>query len=144
MVPPACTVPDAGEIATLATVGAGAVTVSPAVPDTPLVRAVIVAVPAATPLATPPELTVAVDVLLLVHVNVCPGIVLPTASSAVAANDTVPPVWTFAEPGDTTTRAIVGAGAVTVTFAVLDTPLVDAVIVAAPAPIAVTKPLELT
>lgn len=52
------------------TVAAGATTVRAAVPVTPLIDAVIVEVPGATPVATPAELTVAVDALELVHVAV--------------------------------------------------------------------------
>ena len=54
--------------------GAGVVTVSIAVPDSPSTSAVIVAEPACLPSARPDELTVATVVLLLVHVKVLPDI----------------------------------------------------------------------
>ena len=52
----------AGVIVTVAT--GGGLTVRVAVPDLPSLVAVIVAVPGATPVATPEELTVATAVLL--------------------------------------------------------------------------------
>jgi hypothetical protein len=57
-----------------------------AVPVTPLVAAPIVALPAATPLTTPLEFTVATAVLLLVQVNVWPEMMLPLPSRAVAVS----------------------------------------------------------
>jgi hypothetical protein len=54
------------------------------VPDFPELVAVIVADPAATPVTTPVELTVAATALLVVHVTVCPVIVLPFWSFTVA------------------------------------------------------------
>jgi hypothetical protein len=60
----------AGAMAMAVTVAAGAVTVRVAVPLTPLSEAVIVALPAATPVATPAEFIVAVDLLELVQVAV--------------------------------------------------------------------------
>jgi len=47
------------------------------VPDTPELVAVIVAEPAAMPVTTPVEFTVAAAVLFEDHVTVCPGIALP-------------------------------------------------------------------
>jgi hypothetical protein len=54
-----------------------AVTVMPDVPDFPELVAVIVAEPAATPVTTPLEFTVAAAALLVDHVTVCPDITLP-------------------------------------------------------------------
>jgi hypothetical protein len=47
------------------------------VPDFPELVAVIVAEPAATPVTTPLELTVAAAALFVAHVTVCPLITLP-------------------------------------------------------------------
>jgi hypothetical protein len=54
-----------------------AVTVMLDVPDFPELVAVIVAVPAATPVITPLELTVAAAPLLVDQLTVCPIITLP-------------------------------------------------------------------
>jgi hypothetical protein len=69
-VDPACTDADAGETTTVVTTGGAAVTVISAVPDLPELVAVIVADPAATPVTTPLEFTVAAAELLVVHVTV--------------------------------------------------------------------------
>ena len=66
------------------TTGGGAVTVTVDVPDFPAHVAVIVADPAATPVTTPLELTVATLELLVDQVMVCPVITLPLASFTVA------------------------------------------------------------
>src|SRR3989441_307156 len=63
----------------------GAVTVIAAVPLWPSLVAVIVAVPPATPVASPLPLTVAAAVLLLAHVTVRPVSVFPAASLVTAA-----------------------------------------------------------
>src|SRR6266699_2063529 len=60
------------------------VTVMAAVPLCPSLVAVIVAEPAPTPVTRPLPLTVATDVLLLVHVTTRPDNVLPLASFVVA------------------------------------------------------------
>src|SRR6188508_1867905 len=57
--------------------GAAAVTVTDAVPVLPDEVAVIVALPAATPVTTPLLFTVAAMALLVVHVIICPVIVAP-------------------------------------------------------------------
>jgi hypothetical protein len=54
-----------------------AVTVMLDVPDFPELVAVIVAEPAATPVTTPLELTVAAAALFVDHVTVCPVIAFP-------------------------------------------------------------------
>ena len=118
----------------IAGVGTVMVAVPLAVPD----RAVIVVLPAATPVTTPEPETVATAVLLLVQVTDAPAITLPLASRTVAVNDAVLPMATVAVAGVTVTLAAVGA--LTVTVAVpLALPL-DAVIVALPGPTPVTTP----
>src|SRR5437016_376644 len=63
--------------------GAGPVTVMADVPLCPSLVAVMVADPAATPVTRPLLLTVAADVLPLLHVTTRPDNVLPLASLAV-------------------------------------------------------------
>jgi hypothetical protein len=104
--------------------------------------AVISAVPVATPVTSPLELTVAAALLLLTHVTVRPVNVLPFASLVVAVSCTVCPGWTAAAAGDTVTVAT--GAAVTVMAAVPLCPSLVAVIVAPPAAPAVTSPLPFT
>src|SRR5256885_815022 len=66
--------------------GAGPVTVTVAVALCPSLVAVIVAEPAATPVTSPLPLTVATDVLPLLHVTTRPDNVLPLASFVVAVS----------------------------------------------------------
>jgi hypothetical protein len=69
-----------GETATLVTTGAGGgalVTVTEAVPDLPELEALTIAEPAATPVTTPDEFTVAIPVLSLDQLTDWPVIVLP-------------------------------------------------------------------
>jgi len=106
--------------------------------------AVIVADPAPTPVTTPLELTVATAVLPLDHVIVWPVITLPWASFTVAVSEVVAPTAIDAVPGVTVTVVTTGGGAVTVMVDVPDLPAQVAVMVADPAPIPVTTPLELT
>ena len=71
---------DAGAIVTVVTTGGGGELAVIVIADAPLfpeLVAVIVAEPAATPVTTPLEFTVATPVLLLDHVTVCPVITLP-------------------------------------------------------------------
>src|SRR5205809_746366 len=122
--------------------GGGAVTVTAAVPLTVSEVAVIVAVPAVTPLTSPLPVTVATAVLLDAQATVRPVSVLPLASLGVAVSWTVWPVDTEADAGVTATEA---TGTCTTVMA--EGPLCPsevAVIVAAPASFAVTSPLELT
>jgi len=80
VVAPATIDADVGATVTVVTTGGGggaAVTVIADVPDTPDALAVIVAEPAAMPLTTPFEFTVATPALLVDHVTVCPLITLP-------------------------------------------------------------------
>src|SRR5881396_401991 len=120
----------------------GGVTVMAAVPLCPSLVAVIVAEPATTPVTSPLELTVTTAVLLLDHVIVRPDSALPFASFGVAVSWTVLPAGTLAELGLTVTDA---TGTCTTVMA--DVPLCPslvAVIVAEPATLPVTSPLELT
>jgi len=76
-----------------------------AVPLLPSLVAVIVAVPAATPVTRPLVLTVATAVLLLAQVIVRPDRELPFASFGVAVSCTVWPTGTLAVVGLTATEA---------------------------------------
>src|SRR2546429_198844 len=115
----------------------GGVTVMAAVPLCPSLVAVIVAEPATTPVTSPLELTVATAVLLLDHVIVRPDSGLPFASFGVAVSCAVFPAGTLAVAG-------VAGTVVTVMLAVPLCPSLVAVIVAEPATLPVTSPLELT
>src|SRR5205823_3218094 len=111
-------------------------------PLCPSLVAVIVAVPATLPVTSPLELTVATEVLLLDQLTVRPDSGLPLASLGVAVSCTVEPTDTVAEGGATATEA---TGTCTTVMA--DVPLCPslvAVIVAVPATLPVTSPLELT
>src|SRR6266550_2337398 len=129
-----CTVPLAGSIAVagLTTTDATgiSVTVAPAVPVFPSLVAVIVVVPARTPLTSPLLLTVATTALLLVHVTGRPVNVLPVESFSVAVSCTVCPTRMLAGAGETSTDAT--GTLVTVIAAVLLLPSLVAVIVAEP------------
>src|SRR6266550_4154347 len=120
----------------------GGVTVMAAVPLCPSLVAVIVAEPATTPLTSPLELTVATEVLLLDHVIVRPVSALPLASFGVAVSWSVLPAGTLPEAGLTVTEAT--GTCTTVMAAVPLCPSLMAVIVAEPATLPVTSPLELT
>src|SRR3954465_12669192 len=139
-----------GATVTVVTTGGGggdAVTAMEAVPDFPAHEAVIVADPAATPVTTPLELTVAAAPLLVDQVILCPLITFPSASLTVAVNATVPATLIEAVAGATVTVVTTGGGgglAVTVIAAVADLPAHDAVMVADPAATPVTTPPELT
>jgi hypothetical protein len=77
VVAPATTDAEVGATVTVVTTGGTAVTVILDVPDFPELVAVIVAEPAATPVTTPLEFTVAAAALLVDHVTVWPVIRLP-------------------------------------------------------------------
>jgi hypothetical protein len=113
------------------------VTVTLAVPDFPSLVAVIVALPAATAVASPVPDTVAAAVLLDAHVIVRPVSVFPDASFSVAVNCCVPPACSDADAGDSVT---VATGACTVMLDVPVFPSLVAVMVAVPAATAVTRP----
>src|SRR5207244_1010391 len=119
----------------------GAVTVSAAVPLWPSLVAVIVAVPPATPIASPLPLTVAA-VLLLAHVTVRPVSVFPAASLVTAASCAVPPTERVADAGLTVTDAT-GTFVTATTAVPLIVPPVP-VIAAARAATPVARPLALT
>jgi hypothetical protein len=150
-----------GVTVTVVTTGAGGggeVTATLAVPDFPAVVAVIVAEPAATPVTTPFELTVAAAGLLVDQAMLWPVITFPWASFTVAESVTEPPTVIDDDGGETTTVVTTGAGggggggggggswlgAVTVTSEVPLFPAIVAVIVAEPAASPATTPLELT
>jgi hypothetical protein len=143
---PIATLAVAGDTVTDATgTGAGAMTVSAAVPLTPPLVAVIVDEPATRPVTSPEAETPATVVLLDAQVIARPVRTLPFASRVTAANCTVLPVWMVAVAGDTETEATgTGEGAVTVSDAEPLFPSLDAIMLAEPAPAAVTMPLELT
>src|SRR5213592_4503796 len=120
----------------------GVVTVTADVPLCPSLVAVMVAEPTVTPVTRPLELTVATEVLLLDQLTVRPDSGLPLASLGVAVSCTVEPTDTVAEAGATLTEA---TGTCTTVMA--DVPLCPslvAVIVAVPATLPVTSPLQLT
>ena len=128
------------------TVATGALdTVTSDVPFTPSLVAVIVAVPAVTPVTRPLLLfTVAADALEL-HTTVRPVNGLPPASFSVAVSCTVAFVKMLAVAGATVTVAT-GTGVAVVTV-IVEAPLCPslvAVIVAEPAATPVTSPLGLT
>ena len=130
---------------------AGRVTLSAALPVTPSLVAVIVAVPAPTPVTSPLVLTVASPAALVTQATVRPVSTLPLASLSVALSCTDCPTVTLADAGLTTTVATAAGGGggggggdgrvVTVTAAIPLFPSLVAVIVAEPAATAVTKPL---
>jgi hypothetical protein len=91
-----------------------------AVPVTVPELAVIVAVPAATPVTTPPDETVATDELLEDQV-IEAGTIVPPASRAVAVRVVDCPTFRVPDEGDTLIDATgPGPGFVTVTVAVPD------------------------
>src|SRR5437867_7722200 len=117
-------------------------TVIVAGPLFPSLVAVIVAVPAVTPVTSPPALTVATALLLLPQLTGRPDNGLPLPSFEVAASCTVWPTCTDAVPGLTVTDAT--GTVLTVIVVVPLCPSLVAVIVAAPAVTPVTTPLPLT
>jgi hypothetical protein len=136
----------AGEIAIDFSVFAVAVTVSVAVPLTPLSDAVTVDEPAATPVATPAALIVAIEVFALLHVTVEVTFAVELSLYvAVAVNCCVAPTAILAALGDTAIEVRVGEvpPAATVSVAVPLMPLTVAVIVVEPAATAVASPLAL-
>jgi hypothetical protein len=109
---------EAGEIAIFANCG---VTVSTAVPDLPELLAVMLVVPAATPVALPlAGSNVATAVLLDNHAKIAPGIAFPLASLATAENCCVLPIKILAGLGETVTETTGTATMVTVREADLE------------------------
>src|SRR5919198_3824722 len=121
--------------------GTGA-TVIAAVPLCPSLVAVIFALPATTPETRPLEFTVATAVLLDDQVTVRPVRALPAESFGVAVNCWVPPTVMLAVAGLTATAATGTSATVTLTVPLF--PSLVAVIVAAPAATAVTRPVAET
>ena len=104
-----------------------------------------VAEPAATPVTTPFELTVAADALFVDQLIVWPVITLPCASLTVAVRATVAPTFIDVADGDTVTVVTTGGGggaAVTVRLELPDFPDDVAVIVAEPAATPVATPAD--
>jgi hypothetical protein len=137
---PATTLAETGLTVTVAT-GTGT-TLTVAVPVFPSLVAVIVAVPRATPLTKPPEVTVAMPVLSELHVMARPVRTAPFASRVVAVRVAVAAIKTFVVGGATVT-VLTGAG-VTVTVAVPLFVSLVAVIVAVPCVTPVTTPVDET
>jgi hypothetical protein len=112
------------------------------VPLWPSLVAVIVAVPAALPVTSPLELTVATLVFELAHVTTRPVNGLPLASFGVAVSCVLPPGARLADEGLTTTLAT--GTCVTVTLADPLCPSLVAVTVVVPGPAPVTAPVAFT
>jgi hypothetical protein len=114
-------------------------TVTVADPLTPSLDAVIVAVPLPTPVTTPLEVTVAIDVLLLVHPTTRPVKVFPAPSFGVAVNVTLWPTIVDAVDGVTDTLATGTARTVTVADPCF--PSTDAMMTAIPGKRPLTTPV---
>lgn len=99
-----------GATVTLVRTGGAAVTAMLAVPVFPDDAALMVAEPAATPLTTPLELTVAAAELFDDHVTVWPVITFPDWSLTVAANGCAAPTSRDAMDGETPTLVTTGTG----------------------------------
>jgi hypothetical protein len=132
----------AGETLTDAT--GTAETVRLAVPLFPSLVAMIVAEPAATPVTTPLDDTVAMPVLELNHVTARPVSTLLFASYAVAVSCAVCPTVTLGVAGETLTEATGTVTAVTVTVEVPEKLLLVAVMIAVPGLTALTSPVAET
>jgi hypothetical protein len=117
-------------------------TVTAADPLFPSLVAVMLADPVATPVSTPTVLTVATAVLSEDQAMVLPVTMLPLASLVVAVAwvDLLTPIVEDASDTDT----VATAEATTVTCADPDRPSLVAVMLAVPAPAAVTTPVLLT
>lgn len=116
----------------------GVATVTVALPDCPSLVAVIVAVPADTPVTTPALVTVATAVWLLDQDTTLPLNALPAASLVTAVSCVVWPIVTEAVDGETVTLAT--ATGTTVTLDQPSTPSMLAKITALPALTALTSP----
>ncbi len=122
--------------------GGGSLTVRVAEPDISPEDAVISVEPVPIPLASPFELIVATDVLLLVQENVTSGTTMLSAVRAVAVNCLVLPLLIVAEPGLTVMEFTTGGGSSTVTMiGSLVISSIMAVMSAMPAPTALTSPV---
>jgi len=145
-VPPIARVAVAGATDTDATgIGAGALTVIADCAVLPSLAAVICADPAAIAVARPSAETVAIPLLLELHVVVRPVSVLLFASRVVADNWTVPPIANVEVAGETNIDATgIGGGTSTVNVARPLWPSLEPVMVAVPAASAVTSPVGAT
>ena len=117
-------------------------TVTAALPVTPSLVAVIVTAPAATPVTSPVDETVAVAGALDTQVIARPDSTAPAASFGLAASCTLAPTSTSAVAGLITTEATGTFATVTVAEALF--PSLVAVIVAVPAATAVATPFDET
>ena len=122
-------------------VGAGAATVSSALPATLDVVAVMVASPSAMPLTSPESSTRATAVSLDAQANTASATAWPFASTASAASRNVSVSTSVWEAGETATSLTCCA---TVIVALPDADPAVAVIVAVPLPAAVTSPAAST
>jgi hypothetical protein len=145
---PICKVVLDGETETVATGaggGAGALTVMTAAAVWPSLDAEICTDPEAIAVTRPSAETVAMLVLPELQTMVRPVRTLLLASRVTAATCTVPPICNAAVVGETVTDATgTGAGTSTVSEARPVCPSLEAVIVAVPAPTAVTSPVDAT
>src|SRR5437763_1191545 len=132
----------AGDGVTVTEASGASVTVTSDVPLCPSLVAVIVAVPAPTPVTSPLPFTRATAVLLLDQVTTRPLSGFPLASFGVAVSCTVAPCSTLAGDGLTVTEAT--GTAVTVMLEVPLLPSDVAVMVAEPAVTPLTSPLPPT
>src|SRR6266545_4786874 len=137
-----CVSPSAVSVAVAGVTSTDAIacaTESVAVPATPAAVAVMVADPIASPVARPVWSTLAIAGTDELQAKSCPATVLPFASFARALNCCARPTApSVADAGATATDATTCA---TDSDAVPETPLAVAVIVAAPLPIAVARPV---
>jgi hypothetical protein len=142
VLPPATTLVDPSVTVTDATGGGGGgaivVTVTLAAPDLLSLVAVIVAEPAATPVTTPNDETVATEGAELDHVTARSVTTAPVESLTRAVACVVVPTWTDEAASETLTEPT-GAG-LTVIAALAATVSADAVITAAPVFSARTSP----
>jgi hypothetical protein len=129
-----------GDTTTVAT--GSSVTVTTDAPLFVSLVAVMVAVPGMTPVTTPDDETVATSALLDVHATARSVTTTPLASFTVAVSVVV---WVVATPAVAGSTVTLPTGtSVTVTVALPDLVSLVAVIVAVPAPVAVTRPAEET
>src|SRR5439155_1385158 len=145
-VAPTMTLDVAGETVTDATgTGAGAVTVMDAVPVRPSLEAVIVAVPAATPVTSPELETAAMLAFALDQVTTRPLNTLPFASRVTAVSCALAPINMLEPDGETETVATgIGAGVVTASEAEPLWPSLVALMMEDPAATAETSPFAET
>ena len=150
MVEPAARLAAGAEIVTVATgadVGGGTVTVTVDEPVLPAAEALMVAEPAVRAVTSPSGATLAIADALLDQVTFWPASRLPFVSLTDAESDTVVPGAMLALPGVTVTEptcAAVGGVLLTVIETEPLFPPTVAAIMADPAAIPVTRPLEFT